>query len=100
MTPGQIEVQERERRSFERSKRTNAIVCVVIGVMFGLFALVCFIGAAMVVASDEPGSAIGAGVFGLFWTALAALLLGLGVRGLARFNRNARLRATGVRGTA
>jgi hypothetical protein len=70
-------------------------------VVFGVLALACFVGAAASVVSGEPiGMAAGAAVFGLFWVGLSALGLRIGVPGLRRSDRERRLRATGLRGTA
>ncbi len=99
MTPLE-EIRERGRRNIEGAKRLNAIVCVVIGALFALFALGCFVGVAVAAIASDASTAIGVGVFGLFWSALTALLLGLGLRGLGRIKRDERLRTTGVRAKA
>ncbi len=112
MTPRQ-EIIERGRRNVEGAKRTNAIVCLVIGGLFGLFALGCFIAAALTLVAglavgDEVdgargmgmAGAISVGAFGLFWCALTVLLVTLGRRGLSKLERAQRLRTSGVRGTA
>lgn len=97
---GSREVIDRAYRGVESAKRTNAIVCVVLGVMFALFALPCFAGAAVAAFAGGLGEVLGVGLFGLFWAALSALLLALGVGGLKKIGRNERLRASGVRGKA
>jgi membrane protein implicated in regulation of membrane protease activity len=101
MTPLQ-EITERGRRNVERVKRTNAIVCIVLGTIFGTFALVCFVIAIRVAAVSGAlrGAAVGAGVFGLFWCALTALLVMIGRRGLKKLERDRRLRTSGTRAMA
>jgi len=112
VTPLQ-EIEERGRRNVENAKRLNANICIGIGVLFVVFAVLCFIGAIGLIALASRaqtevngggglaiGSALAVLVFGLFWGALAALLIWLGKRGLRGIARGQRLRATGVRGHA
>jgi membrane protein implicated in regulation of membrane protease activity len=107
------EIAARGRRDVESSKRTNANVCIGIGVIFAVFAAVSFI-VAIVLAALAAGAeveaqnggwlavgfAVGVAVFGLMFVALAALLIVIGRKGLQRLARGQRLRATGVRGLA
>jgi hypothetical protein len=105
MTPLE-EIRERGRRNIESARRTNAIVCLVIGTVFGFFALGCVVTAVgLVVAAGSlgagdasVGAAVGVGVFGLFWCAMTVLLVALGRRGLKKIDRDRRLRTSGVRG--
>jgi hypothetical protein len=99
------EVIERGRRNIANAKRLNAKICIGIGVPFAFFALACFVGAVMSLVaggvegemSAGIGAGVGVGVFGLFWAALSALLLWLGVSGLRALDREERLRTSGVR---
>jgi hypothetical protein len=97
MQPGRREILERGQRNVDRSKRLNAKVCIGVGALFALFALACFGTALMALVAGGVASAVGVGVFGLFWTALTALLLWLGVSGLRKVARDERLRSSGVR---
>jgi len=105
MHSGKQEVLERGRRSVASAKRLNAKVCIGLGIPFAFFALACFAGALMsLVAGGVEGemsagisAGVGVGIFGLFWTALSALLLWLGVSGLQALDREERLRTAGVR---
>jgi hypothetical protein len=54
MTPLE-EIRERGRRNVESARRTNAVVCIVIGSVFGFFALGCFVIAVGIVVSAGPG---------------------------------------------
>jgi len=77
------------RDAVRSGRRTNAIVMFAVGVLFSGFALACFAGA---ISTGEGGLA----AFGAFWTAIAGLLLYIGVRYRRAYVLEDRLRAVGV----
>ncbi|MFO0570098.1 MAG: hypothetical protein U0263_30930 [Polyangiaceae bacterium] len=101
MQRGPREALERSVAALDRAKRGNAIVCVVLGVLFAGFAAVCAFGVGVVGVRGGGGSELaGVAAFGLFWFALALLLLVIGSRGLAKLRKKQRLMTSGVRGSA
>lgn len=77
------------------------MVCIVLGAVFALFALGCFGLGASWMAGGAPAAGFAPVLaFGLFWCALATLLLWLGLRGRGRLQRDERLRSSGLRGRA